>query len=72
MKRKWYDYLIAYVFTGEGYLTPCTGTTIISRVSKINNIEELESARQFIESRIEGASNLAITNIVLLGRNRHE
>lgn len=72
MKRKWYDYLISYVYTKEGHLTPCIGTTIISRVYKINNMEEAESVRQFIESRTEGATNLAINNFILLGRNRHE
>lgn len=72
MKRKWYDYLISYTFVKEGYLTPCTGTMSISRLHKINNHDEASSVREFIEGRIEGATNLGINNIMFLGRNRHE
>lgn len=72
MKQKWYDYLISYTFAKEGYLTPCTGTMSISRPRKINNHDEASSVREFVESQIEGATNLAINNIVFLGRNRHE
>ena len=69
---KWYDYLISFTFSAEGYLTPSTGTTAVSRTHKIDNIEEAESVRKFLEDRIEGAKNLAINNIMYLGRNRHE
>ena len=72
MKRKWYDYLISYTFAKEGYLTPCTGTMSLSRLRKINNHDEASSVREFVESQIEGATNLAINNIMFLGRNRHE
>lgn len=72
MKQKWYDYLISYTFSAEGYLTPSTGTSAVSRLNKINNHDEAESVRKFLESRIEGAKNLAINNIMYLGRNEHE
>ena len=72
MKQKWYDYLISYTFAKEGYLTPCTGTMSISRLHKIDNLEEAASVRSFIESQIDGATNLGINNIMFLGRNRHE
>ena len=72
MKHRWYDYLICYTFAKEGYLTPCTGTMSISRLRKINNHDEASSVREFIESQIEGATNLGINNIMFLGRNRHE
>lgn len=72
MKQKWYDYLISYTFVKEGYLTPCTGTMSISRLRKINNHDEASSVREFVESQIEGATNLGINNIMFLGRNRHE
>ena len=72
MKQRWYDYLISFTFIAEGYLTPSTGTTAVSRAHKINNIEEAESVRKFLEGRIDGAKNLAINNIMYLGRNRHE
>ena len=71
-KRRMYDYLISYTFTCEGYLTPCTGTMSISRVNKINNFTEASSVRDFMEKQIKGASNLAINNIMYLGRNRYE
>ena len=69
---KMHDYLISYTFSAEGCLTFSNGMSYISRVKKINNIEEAESARKFIESGISGAKNLAINNIVYLGRNKHE
>ena len=72
MKRKWYDYLISYTYEKDGYLGWCTGMSGVSRVRKIDNFQELDSARDFIQNSIEGAKNLAIQNIVLLGRNRHE
>ena len=72
MKRKMYDYIISYNYEKEGYLGWCTGMSGISRVRKINNFDEFDSVRDFIQNSIEGAKNLAIQNIVLLGRNRHE
>lgn len=72
MKQKWYDYLISFTFSAEGYLTPSTGTTAVSRTHKIDNIEEAESVRKFLEDRIDGAKNLAINNIMYLGRNKHD
>lgn len=72
MKKKWYDYLISFTFAQEGFLTPSSGTTAVSRLNKINTIEEAESVRKFLEGRIDGAKNLAINNIMYLGRNRHE
>jgi hypothetical protein len=72
MKRKMYDYLISYTFAKEGYLTPCGGTIGISRINKINNFTETQLVREFIESQIDGAKNVAINNIMYLGRNRHE
>ena len=72
MKQKWYDYLISYTFAKEGYLTPCRGTMSVSRLRKINTLEEAASVRKFIESQIDGATNLGIDNIIFLGRNRHE
>lgn len=71
MKRKWYDYLISFTFAQEGFLTPSTGTTAVSRLHKINTFEEAESVRKFLENRIDGAQKLAINNIMYLGRNRH-
>lgn len=72
MRRRMYDYLISYTFSREGYLTPCTGTTELSRARKINTFDEVHSVTSFIEERIEGAKNLSINNIVYLGRNTHD
>lgn len=71
MKRLMYDYLISYTFKGEGFITPCTGTIGISRKYKIKTFDDTKSVSDFITSQIEGASNLAINNIMYLGRNRH-
>ena len=71
MKHLMYDYLISYTFKGEGFLTPCTGTIGISRKNKIKTFDDTKHVSEFITSQIEGASNLAINNIMFLGRNRH-
>lgn len=68
---KMYDYLVAYHFSEEGYLTPSTGTIQISRKKKIKTFEDITALNKFIEERIEGAHNVAIYNIILLGRNKH-
>lgn len=68
---KMYDYLISYTFEKDGYLTHCTGCTGLSRIKKIDNFDELSYAREYIQNTIEGAKNLAINNIILLGRNKH-
>lgn len=70
--RKWHDYLVAYTFSKEGYLTPCTGTIGLSRLNKIDSFDEVKSVTDYIESQIDGAKNVAINNIMYLGRNRHE
>ena len=68
---KLYDYLVAYNFTAKGYLGPSTGVSHISRKKKIKTFDDITELRKLIESGIDGASNVAIYNIVLLGRNRH-
>ena len=72
MKRKMYDYIISYTYEKDGYLGWCTGMSGVSRAKKINNFDELRSVQEYIQNSIEGAKNLAVHNIVLLGRNRHE
>lgn len=70
--RKWYhDYLISYTFTLEGYLTSCNGTSGISRVKKIDTFDEVQAAIDFIKQQVDGAENIAINNIMYLGRNKH-
>lgn len=68
---KMYDYLVAYNFTADGYLTHSTGTIQISRKKKIDSFDELTSVKEFIAERIPEAKNLTIYNFVLLGRNEH-
>lgn len=72
MKQKWYDYLINYTFNKEGYLTQCGGMMSMSRMHKIDNFDEVRSVVDFLQEQIEGAQNIVITNIMYLGRNRHE
>jgi hypothetical protein len=72
MKRKMYDYLIAYTFSKEGYLASCTGTMCLSRVNKIDSFSEVRLVQDYIAEQIEGSSNIAINNITFLGRNKHE
>ena len=71
MKLKRYDYLVAYVFSQQGYLTPSMGTIQISRDKKITTFEDINELNKTITESIEGASNVCIYNLILLGRNRH-
>lgn len=66
-----YDYLVAYNFTMDGYLTMSSGTMQISRKNKINSFEEVNSLTEFITQQIPGAKNVAVYNFILLGRNKH-
>ena len=70
--KRYYDYIISYTFSMEGYLTPSTGTIYLSRTNKINNFDEARSVTNYISSLIEGSKNLSINNIMYLGRNKHE
>lgn len=67
---KMYDYLLAYQFTGEGYLTPCSGTIQVSLNKKIKTFDHINELCQLIKEKTPGASNVSIYNIILLGRNR--
>ena len=71
MVMKKYDYLIAYNFSGKGYLTPCSGTIQISRDKKIKRFEDINELNKLISESIEGSSNVSIYNFILLGRNKH-
>ena len=68
---KKYDYLVAYNFSKEGYLTPCKGTMCISRKKKIKTFEDVAELNKFIAESSEGSSNVGVYNFILLGRNRH-
>ena len=69
---KTYDYLVAYNFSAEGYLTPGTGTIEISRKKKIKTFEDVNELNKFIESNsVDGVTNISIYNFILLGRNKH-
>lgn len=70
MKR--YDYLVAYNFSKEGYLTPGIGTMQISRIKKIKTLEDIDELNKYIENQVEGIKNVSIYNFILLGRNKHE
>ena len=68
---KKYDYLVAYNFSKEGYLTPCKGTMCISRKKKIKTFEDINELNKLLADRIDGATSLSICNFILLGRNKH-
>lgn len=67
---KQYEYLVAYMFSREGCLTPCSGTTQVLRNKKITSWEDIESIQRLINQRIDGAYNLGIYNFILLGRKK--
>ena len=68
---KMYDYLVAYNFSNKEYLTPSHGDSQISRKKTIKSFKDINEINKFLTDSIEGASNLAIYNFILLGRNKH-
>lgn len=68
---KMYDYLVAYHFTQQGYLTYSSGTMQLSRKKKIKTFEDIREVSKFITDSIEGSSNVAVYNFILLGRTKH-
>lgn len=68
---KMYDYLISYHFSRDECLTPCCGSAQISRKKKIKTFEDINDLTKFVENNVDGAYNIGIYNIILLGRNKH-
>ena len=71
---KMYDYLVAYKFNAEGYLSSCDGTIQISRKKKIKTFGDINEVVKCITDRISGyqkVSNVSIYNFILLGHNKH-
>lgn len=66
-----YDYIAAYTFSKDGYLTPCTGTTQYSCKKKIKTFDDVNVLINEITSRIDGAKNLSVDNLIFLGKNWH-
>ena len=66
-----YDYLISFTFNKEGYLTQCAGTTQVSMRKKIKTFDDVNEIISNLTKSIEGAKNLCINTIMLLGRNWH-
>lgn len=66
-----YDYIVAYTFSKDEYLTPCTGTMQHSRKKKIKTFDDINELIRVITDKIGGAKNLSIDNLILLGRNWH-
>lgn len=65
-----YEYLVAYNFNKEGYLTQCGGICQILRKTKIKTYEDVMSVSKYLTDKIPGASNLAVYNFILLGKRR--
>lgn len=66
-----YDYIVAYIYNKDEYLTPCTGTIQYSCKKKIQTFNDINELINKITERIDGAKNLSINNLILLGRNEH-
>lgn len=71
MKTMMYDYIVSYTFSKDGYLTPCTGNAHISRKKKIKTFSDVTALVDDITNAIDGAKNVGIDNLILLGRNWH-
>lgn len=67
-----YNYLISYIFSSKGYLTPGYGTMQLSREKKIKTFEDINEITEFIKKSIntEDIVNLNIYNFILLGKTK--
>lgn len=75
MKRT-YDYLIAYNFERDGYISYGSGTIQAALKKKIKTFEDLNEVINFIvqsnkENQGIELKNVSIYNFILLGRNKH-
>lgn len=68
--EKRYDYLVAYNFNAEGYLTPCSGTMQIRRKKKIKTLEDINELNDFIKQNVDGVINLNVYNYIFVGTSR--
>lgn len=68
--EKRYDYLVAYNFSAEGYLTLCSGTMQIRRKKKIKTLEDINELNDFIKQHVDGAINLNVYNYIFVGTSR--
>lgn len=72
MNVKMYEYLVAFKFNQEGYLTPSEGTTRYVTPTKIDKWEEIVKAQETISAAIESqgikVSNFNIYNFIYLGK----
>lgn len=67
-----YNYLISYIFSSKGYLTPGYGTMQLSREKKIKTFEDINEITEFIKKSMntEDIVNLNIYNFILLGKTK--
>lgn len=75
MKRT-YDYLIAYNFSSDKHIGPCTGTIQLALTKKIKTFEDVNGVIDLIirsnkEKQGMELKNVSIYNFILLGRNKH-
>jgi hypothetical protein len=68
---KTYDYLVSYNFSAQRYIGPGTGTIQISRKKKIKTFDDINELNKMITEAIDGSYNVAVSNFILLGRNKH-
>ena len=69
---KKYEYLVSYQFQKEGIIGSCSGVSQIYRDKKIKSFKDINELTKFLTESIEGASNLAIYNFILLGKAKVE
>lgn len=68
---KKHDYILAYIFSKDGYLTPCYGTMQFSSVKKIKTFEDINAINKMIENEVEGSKSVSVYNMIYLGKNKH-
>ena len=66
--NKEYKYLIAYVFSKKGYVSPGVGTAQISRMKKIESFEDINKIVDDICTRNDFLT-VSIINIMPIGHD---
>lgn len=61
-KKKFYHYLVAYIFKGG------TGTITLELRRKIKTVDDIKELQDYIMEINEGITNVGVTNYQLIGR----
>lgn len=67
-----YNYIISYSFNQKDSLIPHIGSAHLFRKKKIKSLEDINDVISCLKNENDGALNLAVHNLIYLGRHWHK